>query len=102
MRFLDYEYLNRKVVWGELSQFSTFLLPFLSRSGALGLLKKVFLFTTLLGPMSINLSDDEKELDSKCKFCGDSPPTLPIRLNPCKHLYCRYCVYALKNSRCKV
>ena len=100
MRFLDYEYLNRKIVWNEISQFFTFLLPFINKSGALKIIKKVFLFTTLLGPMMNNFSEESESLDHQCKVCGDSPPTLPIRLKSCGHLYCRYCFHTLKQLKC--
>lgn len=77
LRWLDYEYLNRTVVWEELSKLLTFVLPILSSAGSINIFKKIFLFTTLLGPLSMDLKSDDDKAMLACSRCSANPPNLP-------------------------
>jgi len=88
LRWIDYDYLNRTVIWREISEFFIHVLPIL---GSLApLLKKLFFFTTLLGPLSVNLDSDDTKY--ACKDCGTNPPNIPRILEECGHIYCRSCL----------
>jgi hypothetical protein len=77
LRWLDYEFINRIIVWENLSKFVVFILPFLDSTGITKLLKKVFLFTTLLGPLSMDLKSDDDKAKLACASCAAYPPSLP-------------------------
>lgn len=99
MRFLTYDYLNRKVVWGELSAFTSFILPIISRSGLFSVIKKVAMFTTYMGPISVNLEKETRDA-IRCGACGQEPPTIPRQILPCRHVYCLYCIDSLQKQKC--
>ena len=79
LRWLDYEYLNRTVVWEQISNFFVFVLPMFNSLRMVNLFKKMFLFTTLLGPLMMSLESQEDKILS-CRICGAETPTLPIVL----------------------
>ena len=54
-RYVDYHFMNRVIVWQELSNFMAFLVPFSSSDPVAELFKKVWLFTTKLGPLLMDL-----------------------------------------------
>ena len=75
LRWLDYEYLNREIIWKELSTFIFAALPFVQNLAMTSLFKKVFLFTTLLGPFAVDLNKETNT--NKCVICSADPPTMP-------------------------
>ena len=49
LRWLDYEYINRTVAWDAIAGFSTYIFTYVSQLKNVGIFKKVFMLTTILG-----------------------------------------------------
>jgi len=83
-RHISFDYLNRQLIWSEISDFILFLLP-LVNVGAV----RNFLYTYL--PMNRALGG--MQLEASCGICGslkDSP--IRCQVLPCKHIFCYYCI----------
>jgi len=76
-RFLDNEYLNKTIIWGHFSTFLLTILPFLKRTIFPAVIKKLYLYSSYIGPFlgSSNLNEDEFK---RCVICQGEKPT-----NPC-------------------
>lgn len=98
-RALSFEYLNRQLVWHELSQLLLLTLPLLNAAA----LKRFVLqrlpplALRLTGPTGTGQRDrpsepaDDQERQP-CSFCGSADVPVPYSALPCKHRYCYYCL----------
>jgi len=114
-RIVSYEYLNRQLVWTELSELALFVLPLVSAPR----LRRAFgeLFGGGFGfgasgaaaggasEARTSPSDDRAARtralapeEVRCAACGAKPATTPYAAQPCGHAYCYYCLRA----RCRL
>ena len=89
-RWLEYEFMNRTIVWQEISNFLVFLLPYMNSLPITKMAKKLWLFTTLLGPLSMDLKSDDDKHKMACAHCSANPPVVPKVLE-CGHVFCSSC-----------
>ena len=83
-RHISFDYLNRQLIWSEISDFILFLLP-LVNVGAVRSLLQTYI------PMNRSLAGLPS--DASCAICGsikDSP--IRCQVLPCRHTYCYYCI----------
>jgi len=94
-RVVSFEYLNRQILWRELSDLALFVLPMLdptrlrdaarafqSRDGARD------------APHATRPDESVSVGDETCAACGAKPPTAPFAAEPCGHVHCYYCARA--------
>ncbi|KAI9923268.1 hypothetical protein PsorP6_002733 [Peronosclerospora sorghi] len=78
-RSINFEYLNRQLLWNGLMDFGHFVLPLFTW----GRQRLITLHRSL--PM-------EQDIRSfQCCLCGFAPPQTPY-ITSCKHVYCYYCL----------
>ena len=56
-RYLDFELLNRTIIWNILSDFFIYFLPYIKDLSITKTFKNLFLFTTFLGSISSEYTD---------------------------------------------
>lgn len=94
-RALSFEYLNRQLVWQELSELLLFLLPLLNvtqlRRRLLDHLPRIAAFGA--GSLSGSaVSPEGGAASSVCGICSSSAILQPYAGQPCGHYFCYYCV----------
>ena len=103
LRVISFEYLNRQLVWQELSDLALFLLPLINAPRlhrlATGLFSKYIvpaggLFGMGEGVGGAGGVDNRAAAGARCTACASHTPTLPYAVQPCGHVYCYYCVRA--------
>lgn len=72
-RFLDNEYLNRTIVWNYFIQGFLTILPMLQRTMFPSLIKKLYLYSSYIGPFMASSNFDDDEF-LKCAVCNDNKP----------------------------
>eukprot|EP00262_Sarcandra_glabra_P004994 TRINITY_DN16231_c1_g2_i1.p1 TRINITY_DN16231_c1_g2~~TRINITY_DN16231_c1_g2_i1.p1 ORF type:complete len:353 (+),score=36.77 TRINITY_DN16231_c1_g2_i1:69-1127(+) len=80
-RAVSFEYMNRQLVWNELSEMLLLLLPLLNSPS----IKKFLL------PFSKDKSSGSSGDETACPVC-QAHPTIPFLALPCQHRYCYYCL----------
>jgi peroxin-2 len=101
-RHISFDYLNRQLIWSEVSDFILFLLPLLN-AGCIGRLMNKYL------PMNESMRGAVSSVGSEatCSVC-ETVRESPLRCQalPCKHAFCYYCMAsrlaARKDPRCFV
>ena len=111
-RVVSFEYLNRQLVWQELSEIALFVLPIIgghaqrwrdwSQGGSVG--PTLGDATNALGDgrtndsTAPNASGNSSQptphyvsLDTPCVACASVPCVNPFKLEPCRHVHCYYC-----------
>lgn len=89
-RVVSFEYLNRQLVWSEVSELFLFLLPLLDTRRATGLL--LGWTSGLLPPLRRAPGDKEAAADA-CQVCSSQPANTPYAPS-CGHVFCYYCLRA--------
>jgi len=115
-RIVSYEYLNRQLVWTELSELALFVLPLVSAPRLRRAFGELFggggfgfgASGAAAGGASearTSPSDDRAARtralapeEVRCAACGAKPATTPYAAQPCGHAYCYYCLRA----RCRL
>ncbi|KAL4481807.1 hypothetical protein ABPG74_007896 [Tetrahymena malaccensis] len=97
VRYLDFELINRTIVWGIISDFVKFALPLANNMRLFKMVSNLFMFTTFLGSISNDASQDIADI--KCGVCEDSQITMPRQINNCKHVFCYYCITSYLQSK---
>jgi len=107
-RAISYEYLNRQLVWAEVSEVLLFLLPLVNAAAVKRAVRSIlprlpaFPFT----PISQTARDDDVRSGSRygngnsssnrdignCGICGTSEMLVPYRAEPCGDIFCYYCL----------
>ncbi|EIE19454.1 hypothetical protein COCSUDRAFT_38277 [Coccomyxa subellipsoidea C-169] len=87
-RALSFEYLNRQLVWHELSELLLFLLPLIN----VGRIKALVIYFLIADGSS---GSDSRQL---CAICGASEIHVPYSAVPCGHRFCYYCLRARTQS----
>lgn len=79
-RELDFEVLNRTVIWDSVGG----VLKEVLGTGIIKSMGKFFLITSLWG----NLSAED---DNGCFICKEPLCVTPVKVTPCNHIFCYYC-----------
>jgi len=103
-RAISYEYLNRQLVWAEVSEVLLFLLPLVNAATVKRAVRSIlprlpaFPFT----PTSQTAVDGVRggssgesissSRDSTCGICGTSDMLVPYKAEPCGDVFCYYCL----------
>ena len=85
-RHVSFDYLNRQLIWSEVSDFVLFVLPLL-HVGPIGKLVNKYL------PMNESIRGTATVgADATCPVCETTKES-PVRCQamPCRHMYCYYC-----------
>lgn len=86
-RAISYEYLNRQLVWGELSELLLFVLPLFNLASVKRSLRRLLPQPAARGGASGR--------QTACGTCGAAFPLLtPAAALPCGHVHCYYCLRA--------
>lgn len=90
LRELNYDYMNREIIWYGFSEFMFFVLPHMN----LPALRNWFrtMLNKIVPSQRNTLSSWSEASSSNCALC-DCPPVLP-QITQCKHIYCYYCIAA--------
>ncbi|CAL8468457.1 g7997 [Coccomyxa elongata] len=98
-RALSFEYLNRQLVWHELSELLLFLLPLINvariKALVMSHLPRVSVpaaTSSISGPPSSGAAHQQ------CPICGASEIIVPYVALPCEHRFCYYCLRAHTQS----
>ncbi|KAK9804556.1 hypothetical protein WJX73_009687 [Symbiochloris irregularis] len=108
-RALSFEYLNRQLVWHELSELLLFALPLLNIQAIKRLVSQCLPPRTLSRrPATVAASDapgagveSERSASAQglqaasvqpCSFCNTAEVALPYSALPCQHRYCYFCL----------
>ena len=115
-RSLSFDYLNRQLVWRELSELVLAVLPLLDRrllararraiSGALALPASVVSAAAAAASSTPEAAAEgsaaedeagggEEKSSLTCGTCGASPPCTAFAALPCRHAHCYYCLASL-------
>eukprot|EP01017_Pseudomicrothorax_dubius_P016384 TRINITY_DN1859_c0_g1_i2.p1 TRINITY_DN1859_c0_g1~~TRINITY_DN1859_c0_g1_i2.p1 ORF type:complete len:306 (-),score=32.90 TRINITY_DN1859_c0_g1_i2:4-822(-) len=90
-RYLDFELLNRTVVWNVFSDFMITVVPILQKSRLFAAFKRLFHFTTFLGSLS---GGEDESMTTICGICRGTDLTMPQSIPGCNHIFCYYCLSA--------
>ena len=95
-RVVSFEYLNRQILWRELSDLALFVLPMLDPAR---LRDAARAFQSRDGdrrdaPRATRPDESVSVGDETCAACGAKPPTAPFAAEPCGHVHCYYCARA--------
>ena len=111
-RVISFEYLNRQLVWQELSELLLFLLPLVNvaalRRAALRLLPRSVVLSgagsassacAVRAPSKAEVAAAEVAAaaaakPTPCPLCGATRANLPCVAWPCRHVFCYYCLAA--------
>ena len=85
LRQLNYDYMNREILWHGFSEFIFFVLPHLNLFALKNWIKR---------NIGNRMGSKESEADfSKCSFC-EKELSMPHVSDNCGHVYCYYCISA--------
>jgi hypothetical protein len=88
-RELDFQILNRTVIWDTLGG----ILQYVLSNQSVKALGKLFLMSSVWGTLQ---PEDEKG----CPVCREQICTMPVTLNPCNHQCCYYCFANANPNKC--
>ncbi|KAK9816233.1 hypothetical protein WJX74_001831 [Apatococcus lobatus] len=95
-RALSFEYLNRQLIWHEMSELLLFLLPLLNLSWLRRL--RIPYLPGLIAPSTPQLSagshgpNGQPKQSRACGICGLHEMLVPYEAIPCCHVFCYYCI----------
>lgn len=93
-RAVSFEYLNRQLVWSELSEALLFLLPLLNvdllRRSLRALLPGSHLLAAAAGDPA--LSDGPGGVLGACPVCESRSAPVRVQARPCGHAFCYFCL----------
>lgn len=96
-RVVSFDYLNRQLVWSEVSELFLCLLPLLDTRRAGGLLSNWA--RRVLAPLRVAVQHrgDGVAADA-CQVCTSQPANTPYAAAPCGHVFCYFCLRARTES----
>ena len=93
-RAISYEYLNRQLVWAEVSEIVLFLLPLINGDAVRRSVQR-FLISFNKQQQAQKGADGSSNTSSRyvaCPVCGCEDVLLPYAADPCGHRFCYYCL----------
>jgi len=97
-RMVSYEYLNRQLVWREMSELALFVLPMVSAPGLRRAASRAFGRRVAEGGAEGGAEGvvDGSAVDEGCRVgpcveCGGEPAGARYASTPCGHAFCYYC-----------
>lgn len=92
-RAISYEYLNRQLVWTELSELLLFLLPLVNVAAVKRALRAALPRLPMLGPAAQHTQGGGGSGEGAgCGICGAAEMLNPYAAQPCGHRFCYYCL----------
>eukprot|EP00887_Chlorella_sp_A99_P000872 scaffold5.g872.t1 len=107
-RAISFEYLNRQLVWHELSELLLFLLPLLSPAAVRRTLRTYLPRLPALGAgggegsgaaagggsaaAAAAGAGAQEQQEQPCGICGTGEVLVPYTAQPCSHRFCYYCL----------
>ena len=101
-RAISFEYLNRQLVWHELSELLLFLLPLVNPQAIRRALLKHLPRLPALMPAVVGAPEASRAAaaatgtaaaaQQPCGVCGANEVLVPYQAVPCAHLFCYYCL----------
>ncbi|KAK4538321.1 hypothetical protein CDCA_CDCA17G4346 [Cyanidium caldarium] len=98
VRNLNFELLNRQLVWEGFTDFLLFLLPLLE-SRPLQEFQRVWSASLSRDARSLGGEHDSEPSTTTCAACGSNKPLMPHRAKPCGHAFCYACISVELSSR---
>lgn len=101
IRFYDFNYLNRTIVWSHISSFVFYVLPMfgsLTNSSIGQALKTIYQSTTVVGSLVGGVAENEG-FTYNCKICKVDLPVMPRVMSPCSHVFCYCCLEEYKAQK---
>lgn len=93
-RAISFEYLNRQLVWSELSEVLLFLLPLVDVQATKRTVRRWLpSVSNVLRSAGGAKGDVDPDL-APCALCNSADSTVRVRALPCKHAYCYTCLHA--------
>ena len=86
-RTVSFEYLNRQLVWGEISELALFVLPLVNVSSLRRTIERY-----LPGMKGVEVAKSYQGDPSACPVCGSSISPVSCTALPCGHHFCYYCL----------
>jgi len=88
-RQVNFEYMNKNLVWRGFTEFFLFIYPFLNLAKI-----KRFISRNVTFPLKLfslrKLGQQVAKFE--CAVCSASPPNTPYRTESCDHYFCYYCI----------
>jgi peroxin-2 len=105
-RAISYEYLNRQLVWAEVSEVLLFILPLVNAAAVKRAVRSIlprlptFPFTPISQTIGSNgmstIRGGDGSIGSSggtiCGICGSVDILTPCKAEPCGHIFCYYCL----------
>lgn len=91
-RILSFEYLNRQLVWHEISELLLFTLPLVNVSTVKRALKQYLPRLPMLSLDTNMHSQYQQRNANSCGVCGTTEILTPYLAQPCGHTFCYYCL----------
>lgn len=86
---VDFDYMNRQLLWQALTEFSLTVVPLVRSGVAPGgpLHRAAQLAYSYIQPRRL-----AKRHASGCGVCGHQRPAMPVTMSKCSHMFCYYCI----------
>jgi len=91
-RALNFEYLNRQLVWHELSELLLFLLPLVNVTRIRSFVMKNLPQMYQPRPQSGGVLVERISEEHRCNICRKENVAIPFEALPCQHKFCYYCL----------
>ncbi|KAH7625018.1 hypothetical protein Ndes2526B_g00394 [Nannochloris sp. 'desiccata'] len=103
-RAISYEYLNRQLVWAEVSEVLLFLLPLVNAAAVKRAVRSIlprlptFPFTPTsqttpaIDGVTRSHSGSNSSRVRNCGICGTGEMLIPYKADPCGDMFCYYCL----------
>jgi len=89
-RALSFEFMNQYLVWRTVARFLLFAIPLIDFGGILLSIRSA------LGLQERESGSGLGENADECRICQISPVTVPVRSEPCGHVFCYTCIRSLR------
>lgn len=100
-RSISYEYLNRQLVWAEVSEVLLFLLPLVNIAAVKRFVRTKLPKLSLLNDNSFvpsykrhDTAKSSEDVLIQCKICQRQDVIFPYAAQPCGHVFCYYCIHS--------
>jgi peroxin-2 len=96
-RHISFDYLNRQLIWSEISDLILFFLPLLNLDSVRSMLHEYFPATHVP-----SIGSSPTASPGCCSLCRSaSGRSIHCRIFPCRHEYCYFCIASMLSARKK-